>query len=154
MASTYDEILADARREIPEITADEAEKLLAGTDGHVAVDVREKEEFREGHVPGALSLPRGFLEMQVETKVADHDTPLVVYCQSGVRSMLAARQLKAMGYSSVCSMAGGYGEWKGAGHQWEKDFAFTPEQLERYSRHFVRPCVGSEAQADRTNASG
>jgi len=147
MASTYDEILADARREIPEITADEAEKLLAGTDGHVAVDVREKEEFREGHVPGALSLPRGFLEMQVETKVADHDTPLVVYCQSGVRSMLAARQLKAMGYSSVCSMAGGYGEWKGAGHQWEKDFAFTPEQLERYSRHFLLPEVGEEGQA-------
>ncbi len=147
MASTYDEILADARREIPEITADEAEKLLAGTDGHVAVDVREKEEFREGHVPGALSLPRGFLEMQVETKVADHDTPLVVYCQSGVRSMLAARQLKTMGYSSVCSMAGGYGDWKGAGHEWEKDFAFTPEQLERYSRHFLLPEVGEEGQA-------
>jgi molybdopterin/thiamine biosynthesis adenylyltransferase/rhodanese-related sulfurtransferase len=147
MASTYDEILADARREIPEITADEAEKLLAGADGHVAVDVREKEEFREGHVPGALSLPRGFLEMQVETKVADHDTPLVVYCQSGVRSMLAARQLKTMGYSSVCSMAGGYGDWKGAGHEWEKDFAFTPEQLERYSRHFLLPEVGEEGQA-------
>ncbi|NQY91485.1 MAG: molybdopterin-synthase adenylyltransferase MoeB [Deltaproteobacteria bacterium] len=146
MASTYDEILADARREIPEITADEAEKLLAGADGHVAVDVREKEEFREGHVPGALSLPRGFLEMQVETKVADHDTPLVVYCQSGVRSMLAARQLKTMGYSSVCSMAGGYGDWKGAGHEWEKDFAFTPEQLERYSRHFLLPEVGEEGQ--------
>ena len=147
MASTYDEILADARREIAEITADEAEKLLAGADGHVAVDVREKEEFREGHVPGALSLPRGFLEMQVETKVADHDTPLVVYCQSGVRSMLAARQLKTMGYSSVCSMAGGYGDWKGAGHEWEKDFAFTPEQLERYSRHFLLPEVGEEGQA-------
>ena len=147
MASTYDEILADARREIPEITADEAEKLLAGADGHVVVDVREKEEFREGHVPGALSLPRGFLEMQVETKVADHDTPLVVYCQSGVRSMLAARQLKTMGYSSVCSMAGGYGDWKGAGHEWEKDFAFTPEQLERYSRHFLLPEVGEEGQA-------
>jgi molybdopterin/thiamine biosynthesis adenylyltransferase/rhodanese-related sulfurtransferase len=147
MASTYDEILADARREIPEITADEAEKLLAGADGHVAVDVREKEEFREGHVPGALSLPRGFLEMQVETKVADHDTPLVVYCQSGVRSMLAARQLKTMGYGSVCSMAGGYGDWKGAGHEWEKDFAFTPEQLERYSRHFLLPEVGEEGQA-------
>ncbi|HIF63684.1 MAG TPA: molybdopterin-synthase adenylyltransferase MoeB [Deltaproteobacteria bacterium] len=147
MASTYDEILADARREIPEVTADEAEKLLAAADGHVAVDVREKEEFREGHVPGALSLPRGFLEMQVETKVADHDTPLVVYCQSGVRSMLAARQLKTMGYSSVCSMAGGYGAWKGAGHEWEKDFAFTPEQLERYSRHFLLPEVGEEGQA-------
>jgi molybdopterin/thiamine biosynthesis adenylyltransferase/rhodanese-related sulfurtransferase len=147
MARTFQEIVDDARRQIPELSVDEVEKICAGQSGSALLDVREKEEYRAGHLPGSISIPRGFLEMQVEGKLTDKDQPIVAYCQSGVRSLLAGQVLKEMGYTNVSSMAGGYGAWKGGGHDWEQDFQFTADQLERYSRHFLLPEVGEEGQA-------
>jgi molybdopterin/thiamine biosynthesis adenylyltransferase/rhodanese-related sulfurtransferase len=114
---------------------------------HVLLDVREKDEWREGHLEGALSLPRGFLEIKVETSVPEKDTPIVAYCAGGTRSLLAGKILKEMGYRNVSSLSGGYAAWKNAGYKWVQDFQYTPEQLIRYSRHFLLPEVGEEGQA-------
>ncbi len=147
MAKTFQQLVDAARKAVPEVSIDEVDKLLSGQQPAVLIDVREKEEFRDGHLAGALSLPRGFLEMQVEAAVPEKDRPIIAYCQSGTRSLLAGGLLKEMGYSDVRSMAGGYGAWKGAGKPWEQPFRFTQEQLERYSRHFLLGEVGEEGQA-------
>jgi len=111
------------------------------------LDVREKDEYREGHLEGAVSLPRGFLEIKVETTVPEKSTPIIAYCAGGTRSLLAAKQLKEMGYQNVVSMSGGYGAWKSAGFKWVQDHQFTQEQTTRYSRHFLLPEVGEVGQA-------
>ena len=147
MAKTYQELLDDARAKIGELSVDQVATALEQANPPVLVDVREKEEFREGHLPNAISIPRGFLEMQVEGKLPDKDEPVIAYCQSGVRSLFAAKALADMGYADVKSMTGGYGAWKGGGNEWTKPFQFTPDQLNRYSRHFLLPEVGEEGQA-------
>ena len=152
MPKTYQEILDEARRLVPELTADELRRLVDSNSGNVVLDVREKEEYRDGHLAGALSVPRGFLEMQVEGHVPDKQTPIVAYCQSGTRSLLAGRILKEMGYTNVRSLGGGFGAWKNGGFPWVQDHAFTREQVSRYSRHFLLDEVGEAGQAKLLNA--
>jgi molybdopterin/thiamine biosynthesis adenylyltransferase/rhodanese-related sulfurtransferase len=147
MSKSYQQLLEEARKLVVELSVDQVRAALESPTPPVLVDVREKEEFREGHLPGALSVPRGFLEMQIEGKVGDKSTPVVAYCQSGVRSLFAAKALVEMGYRDVRSMTGGYGAWKGAGYRWDKPFQFKGDQLERYSRHFLLPEVGEAGQA-------
>src|SRR5215468_4272642 len=148
MAKTFQDIMADARTEVPELTAQQVNDLLINNGkSHVVLDVREKDEWREGHLEGAVSLPRGFLEIKVESTVPDKNTPIITYCAGGVRSLIAGKALKEMGYQNVTSMAGGYGAWKNAGYKWVQDFQYTPEQQVRYSRHFLLPEVGEEGQA-------
>ena len=152
MAKTFKELMQEARRLVPEWTPDEVKQQLSNGAGFQLVDVREKEEYREGHLPGAISVPRGFLDMRIEEVVSDKRTPIVLYCAGGTRSLLAGRTLKEMGYEDVVSMSGGYGAWKGAGHPWVQDRQFTAEQLTRYSRHFILPEVGEAGQAKLLDA--
>jgi len=147
MAKTFKELMDHARKEITEVSVQEAMDLLAKNGTYLLLDVREKDEYREGHLEGAVSLPRGFLEIKVEQTVPDTSTPIIAYCAGGTRSLLAAKDLKEMGYQNVLSMAGGYTAWKTAGYNWVQDYQFTPEQLTRYSRHFLLPEVGEEGQA-------
>ena len=148
MAKSFKEIMDDARKEVPEVTAQQVNDLIKNNGkSQVILDVREKDEWREGHLEGAVSLPRGFLEIKVENTVPDKNAPIIAYCAGGVRSLLAAKMMKEMGYQNVSSMAGGYTAWKNAGFQWVQDFQYTPEQLVRYSRHFMLPEVGEEGQA-------
>ena len=148
MAKSFQEIMADARKEIPEFTAQQVNDLLNNNGKPtVILDVREKDEWREGHLDGAVSLPRGFLEIKVESTLPDKDTPVIAYCAGGVRSLLAAKMMREMGYQNVSSMAGGYAAWKNAGYKWVQDFQYSPEQLIRYSRHFLLSEVGEEGQA-------
>jgi molybdopterin/thiamine biosynthesis adenylyltransferase/rhodanese-related sulfurtransferase len=152
MAKTFQDIVEEARSLVPELTCDEVRTLSKAKAPPVLLDVREKEEFREGHLPGAVSLPRGFLEIQVEGKVPDKTQPVVAYCQSGTRSLLAGRILREMGYEDVRSMAGGFGAWKNGGFEWAQDRQFTQDQLTRYSRHFLLDEVGEAGQAKLLDA--
>lgn len=152
MAKTFKELMQESRAQVPEWTPQEVRDRLASGGGHVILDVREKDEFREGHLPGAVSLPRGFIDIRVEELVPDKRTPLILHCASGTRSLLAGRTLKEMGYESVVSMSGGYTAWKGAGYPWERDRQFTADQLNRYSRHFLLPEVGEKGQAKLLDA--
>ena len=148
MAKSFQEIMADARKEIPEVTAQQVNELLKNNGkSPVVLDVRESDEWRQGHLEGAIPLPRGFLEIKVESALPDKNAPIIAYCAGGVRSLLAAKAMKEMGYQNVSSMSGGYAAWKNGGFKWVQDFQYTPEQLIRYSRHFLLPEVGEDGQA-------
>jgi len=144
--ATYREHLAATRREIREVTATEAEQLLGAETRPVLVDVRERDEYEQGYIPGALHIPRGNLESRVERAVPDRSTPVVIYCASGNRSVYAAKTLTELGYQDVVSMSGGFQAWKQNGHEWRVPRALNPEQFERYSRHVLIPEVGEEGQ--------
>src|SRR5436853_2871017 len=152
MAKTYKQIMEEARKVVPEVSPDEVKGKLDGGARPVLLDVREKEEVRQGYVPGALSLPRGFLEMRVEEAVPDKNTPIVAYCAGGTRSLLAGRILKELGYTNVASMRGGFTAWKNQGLPVAADRQFTAEQQIRYSRHFLLPEVGEAGHAKLLDA--
>ena len=153
MQRTFKDIMSDARKVVPEVTVDQVKQRLAGNGKQVhLIDVREKEEYREGHLAGSVSVPRGFLEMQIEEKVPERDAEMIVYCQGGTRSLIAGKILKDMGYTNVVSMTGGFGAWKGAGNAWKADRQFSADQLQRYSRHFLLPEVGEAGQAKLLDA--
>jgi adenylyltransferase/sulfurtransferase len=148
MAKSFQELMSEARKDVPELSAQQVNDLLSNNGkSHVILDVRESDEWRQGHLAGAVPLPRGFLEIKVETAIPDKNTPIIAYCAGGVRSLLAGKMLKEMGYQHVTSMTGGYNAWKNGGFKWVQDFQYTPEQLIRYSRHFLLPEVGEDGQA-------
>jgi adenylyltransferase/sulfurtransferase len=148
MAKSFQDIMAEARKEIPEASPQQVNELLKNNGkSPVLLDVRESDEWRQGHLEGAIPLPRGFLEIKVESAIPDKNTPIIAYCAGGVRSLLAAKVMREMGYQNVTSMAGGYGAWKNGGFKWVQDFQYTPDQLIRYSRHFLLPEVGEDGQA-------
>jgi len=146
MAKTSKNILDEARASIKQIDIDEARRMLEKP-GTVLIDVRESDEWRQGHIPQAVGIPRGFLELRVEEKVADHKTPVILQCASGTRSLLAARSLRELGYENVYNMTGGFNAWKDRGLPWTAERVFTSEDITRYSRHFVIPEVGEKGQA-------
>ncbi len=152
MAKTFEQLMSEARKEVKELSVQEVKDLLGKNGKHLLLDVREKEEFREGHLAEAVSLPRGFLEIKVETTVPDQSTPVIAYCAGGVRSLLAAKAMKEMGYKEVFSMSGGYTAWKAAGYKWAEERQFSAEQSTRYSRHFMLPEVGENGQAKLLDA--
>jgi sulfur-carrier protein adenylyltransferase/sulfurtransferase len=125
---------------------DPAEVSELAHEGVAIVDVRETEETATGMLPGARHVPRGYLESRIEGVVPDHSTPVVIYCASGTRSALAAHTLEQLGYEDVRSMTGGITLWKDRGYKVDVPRTFTPEQRERYSRHFLLPEIGVEGQ--------
>lgn len=143
---SYRELLARARAETKEISVEELRALLVAQTPVTLVDVREADEFAEGRIPGALLLPRGQLESQVEALVP-RPSRLVVYCQSGARSALAARSLAELGYTDVQSLAGGFGRWSDAGLPSERPAVLRAAQKARYRRHLTLPEVGEAGQA-------
>jgi molybdopterin/thiamine biosynthesis adenylyltransferase len=143
---TFRELLTQAKARIREVDTAEADAAIAADPTTVVLDVREADEYEQGALPGALHIPRGFLELQVEGKVPDKDTPVVVYCAGGVRSALAAESLQQLGYSNVASMAGGFGKWKNEGRAWRTPQALNAEQRNRYHRHLLLPEVGEAGQ--------
>jgi molybdopterin/thiamine biosynthesis adenylyltransferase/rhodanese-related sulfurtransferase len=140
-------MLARARSEVREWRPLEAEQHIAQEGDLVVVDVREQHEWNAGHIPAALHVPRGFLELQIEEKVPDKSVPVLLYCAGGVRSLLAAQTLQQMGYRQVISMAGGYGAWAAAGLPTETPLSLSEPQRRRYSRHLLVPEVGEAGQA-------
>ncbi|MBI4935633.1 MAG: molybdopterin-synthase adenylyltransferase MoeB [Actinobacteria bacterium] len=143
--ATFRDLLAAAKAEITEVDTATAEARIA--EGWVALDVREPDEYDEGALIGAVHIPRGHLEAQVEGKLLDKTKPVVIYCAGGVRSAFAAKTLTELGYTDVVSMAGGFGRWKDEGRAWKTPVVLTPEQRNRYKRHLLLPEVGSEGQA-------
>ena len=142
--ATFRDLLAAAKAEITEVTPEEAAAHIAA--GHAVLDVREPDEYAEGAIPGAVHIPRGHLESQVEGRLSDKTHPVVIYCAGGVRSAFAARTLQELGYQSVESMVGGFGRWKDEGRDWKQPASLSAEQMNRYKRHLLLPEVGVEGQ--------
>jgi molybdopterin/thiamine biosynthesis adenylyltransferase/rhodanese-related sulfurtransferase len=140
---SYDALLRDLRGAIAEIDA----QGLAGASARPAIiDCREPDEHAQGAIPGAVWIPRGFLEARIEKHVADRAAPIVVYCASGNRSLFAVRTLSELGYTNVRSLAGGFTGWKRAGLPWEMPATLRADQETRYSRHVLLPEVGLAGQ--------
>jgi molybdopterin/thiamine biosynthesis adenylyltransferase/rhodanese-related sulfurtransferase len=142
--ATFRDLLAAAKAEITEVTPEQAAAHIAA--GHAVLDVREPDEYAEGAIPGAVHIPRGHLESQVEGRLSDKTQPVVVYCAGGVRSAFAARTLQELGYQTVESMVGGFGRWKDEGRDWKQPASLSAEQMNRYKRHLLLPEVGLEGQ--------
>jgi sulfur-carrier protein adenylyltransferase/sulfurtransferase len=142
---SYRELLARARAETSEISVEELRALLATGAPVTVLDVREADEFAEGRITCAVLLPRGLLEQRVEALV-QRDARVVLYCQSGNRSALAARSLAELGYAHVQSLAGGFGRWSDAGFPSEKPTVLRADQKARYRRHLTLPEVGEAGQ--------
>ena len=110
----FKDLVADAKKKITEISPADAE-LKAKNGAAVIIDVRDKDEFDENHIPDALNLSRGTIEFEVEEKFPDRNAEIICHCGGGGRSALAAESLQKMGYKNVRSMAGGFRAWKAAG---------------------------------------
>ncbi len=146
MGEVSQQMLRRARGEVQEWNAAEVERRLAAGETFPVVDVREKLEWNDGHIPGAVHVPRGFLELQIEEALPDKSEPVLLYCAGGVRSLLAAETLRQMGYRNPISMAGGYGAWKSAGFPTVLPRTLNDEQRKRYSRHLLVPEVSEAGQ--------
>ena len=147
VARTYRELLTEARKAVPEITSEDLKKKIDAREEFLLIDVRDPDEWRaEGLIPTAIPISRGFLEFKMPQAVPNPETPLVLYCLSGLRSLLAAKALKELGYENVTSLAGGLQRWKMLDYPLVKETSFTTEQVERYSRHFMLPHVGERGQ--------
>ena len=143
---SYRELLQQVKDSIEEVDATQARGLLDAAEPPLLVDVRERDEWAEGHIPGAVHVPRGFLESRIEQVAPDRARPLVLYCAGGVRSAFAAKTLADLGYESVISLAGGFTDWKRNGLPVQLPRSLDAAKRQRYSRHLLIPEVGEEGQ--------
>jgi molybdopterin/thiamine biosynthesis adenylyltransferase/rhodanese-related sulfurtransferase len=139
---SYRELLRRTKNEISEIDTPTARER---TDA-AFIDVRERDEWEEGHIPGAVHVPRGNLESRIESAVPDRSREVILYCASGSRSAFAAKTLAELGYTDVASLAGGFADWKRNGFDVDLPRTLSPERRTRYSRHIAIPEVGEEGQ--------
>jgi molybdopterin/thiamine biosynthesis adenylyltransferase/rhodanese-related sulfurtransferase len=144
MQSSSD-LLRQVRAAITEVSPEEADALRA--EGAVLVDVREQVEWDAGYIPGAVHVPRSYLEQNIESHVPDRATRVVLYCAGGTRSAYGAATLGQLGYTNVVSMSRGIEGWKALGLPTVSPVALTPAQQQRYSRHLLIPEVGAAGQA-------
>ena len=148
---TYRELLAQTKAEIDEIATPQAYERL-GHEPPLFLDVRELDEWQEGHIPGAVHIPRGNLESRIEGLVPDRNREIFIYCAVGSRSAFAAKVLAELGYTDVVSVSGGFTDWKRNGYEFTTPKSLTPAQRSRYSRHLLIPEVGDEGQQKLLNA--
>lgn len=143
---TFDALLRELRVTTIELDAAALAHEQEGGARPALIDVRESDEHAQGMIPGTVHIPRGFLELRIERAVPDRAAPVVLYCATGTRSVLAVRSLAELGYTNVRSLAGGFTGWKRAGLPWEQPLALRPDQETRYSRHTLIPEIGVAGQ--------
>jgi adenylyltransferase/sulfurtransferase len=143
---TLQEILEQARFLVQEIAVDEAHRLLKVGGQTTFLDMREPEELSLGYIKGSVFIRGDELEMQARHLLPDKEAPVVLYCGSGIRSLLTAQTLKEMGYRDVRTLAGGIEAWKAAGYEVVTNGLLTLEQLTHYSRQVILREIGVEGQ--------
>ena len=144
--ATYRELLADVKAEIDEVSTVELHDRLTAGERPLLLDVREQDEWSEGHLPGAIHIERGNLESRVEMMIPDKSREVVIYCAAGARSAFAAKSLHDLGYDVVSSLSGGFADWKRNGFDFQTPRTLSQEQRARYSRHILIPEVGEQGQ--------
>jgi molybdopterin/thiamine biosynthesis adenylyltransferase/rhodanese-related sulfurtransferase len=143
--ASFRDLLASTKASIREVTTAEADELRRAA-GAVVLDVREPDEFEQGTLPDALHIPRGTLETNIEMRVPNKETPLVIICASGNRSAFAAKTLGELGYTDTVSVMGGFNQWKDEGRDWVTPPSLSADQRNRYKRHLLLPEVGETGQ--------
>ena len=144
--SDFKQILNETKKIVREVSVNDVRTKLNPENGCILLDVREADEWEQGHLDHATFLPRGFLEMRAAKLLTEKDRPIVVYCAAGVRSAFAAKTLQDMGYSDVSSMAGGFNQWKASGFPFVMPETIGKDAMARYSRHLLVPEVGEKGQ--------
>jgi molybdopterin/thiamine biosynthesis adenylyltransferase/rhodanese-related sulfurtransferase len=147
MAKSYADLFSEVRERVRTIPLDALKARLDAGTPTTLVDVREQHEFNAGFIPGAVHIPRAFLESQAESKLPNRDAPIVLYCAAGTRSAFAAKTLSEMGYTDVTSANPGFTRWKDVRYPVETPPTLTEAQRDRYSRHLMLPEVGDVGQA-------
>jgi molybdopterin/thiamine biosynthesis adenylyltransferase/rhodanese-related sulfurtransferase len=142
----YRELLAQLRAETEEVDASSLHAELDAGQRPELVDVRSQGEWDEGHLPGAHHMGRDYLESRMERTLPDRDTPVVLYCENGNRSLMAAKTLRELGYTQVRHLSGGFSDWKRDGYEIVVPQSLTPAQRQRYARHLLVPEVGEAGQ--------
>src|SRR6476661_8454137 len=139
------EVLRQIKSRIDEV--DPAVVREQVSNGATVIDVREPEEWAAGHIPGAVHVPKSYLESRIEGAVPNRSQHVILYCASGNRSAWATRTMvDDLGYDNVESMTGGFTLWKDRGYEVDTPRTLTAEQRERYSRHLLLPEIGLEGQ--------
>ena len=113
---TLDELLAEARETVGQISQEE---LTDAGDSVILLDVRDEPDYEKEHLPNAVSLPRGYIELDIDEVAPEEDAHIVTYCGGGTRATLSAHTLKNMGYQNVSVLKGGFRGWKTAGLETE-----------------------------------
>ncbi len=144
--ASFRDLLRETKSRIQEVDTAEAAADIESA-GTVVLDVREPDEYEQGALPGAIHIPRGHLESQVEGRIPDRGAHLVVYCAGGTRSAFAADTLSQLGYTDVVSVIGGFNQWKDEGRPWRTPVTLTADQRNRYQRHILLPEVDVAGQA-------
>lgn len=143
--ASFRELLNEVKGRIREVDTESAEAAMSSS-GTLVLDVREPDEYEQGALEGAIHIPRGHLESQIENRITDREAQIVIYCAGGTRSAFAAETLAQLGYSDVVSMAGGFNKWKNEGRAWKVPKVLVAEQRNRYHRHLLLPEVGEAGQ--------
>ena len=150
MSATFETLVADAEAASNGLSPADAQEKIS-SNGTLLVDVREREDYIEGYIPGAENVPRGFLELRIEGIDNDRDRSIIVYGAEG-QGPLAAKALQDMGYTDVAYIAGEIDGWKDAGLDITGDRALNKAEVQRYSRHLLIPEVGERGQGKLLDA--
>ncbi|MBI3726353.1 molybdopterin-synthase adenylyltransferase MoeB [bacterium] len=143
---SFPEWRSQLQREIPEVLARDVARSREQGEEVVLLDVRTREEWDQGHAPGAIHIDRGYLELKAEQIVPDKSKRVVCYCAGGTRSLFAAQALRTLGYQRVESLTKGFGGWKEAGLPFDMPAKLTEADRRRYLRHLAIPEVGEAGQ--------
>lgn len=146
MTTTFQDLLAAVKAEITEISVLDLSDRLSGSSAPLLIDIREPDEQVDGVIAGSHAVPRGFLELRVESIQPERSAPVALICAGGTRSALGARTLQQLGYLDVVSVAGGVGAWRRAGLPLEVVRQLTLDQRSRYARQIVLPQMGEAGQ--------
>ncbi|NRA46748.1 MAG: molybdopterin-synthase adenylyltransferase MoeB [Oligoflexales bacterium] len=149
---TFQSLLSLAKEQVPELNPVELKSRIDSKEPLTLLDVREGEEFRQGYIPGSINVPRGFLELQVESKIPDKQSPIALYCAGGTRSLLAGLTLKKMGYQFIISLAGGFNGWAKESLPVTIPKVLSEKERKRYNRHLKIPEIGEEGQLKLLNS--
>ena len=147
----FESLVAQAESTTTGLTPEEAQKKLQSGDAILLLDVREREGYSKGYIPGAQNVPRGFLELRIEGIENSRDANIIVYGAPG-QGPLAARALQDMGYQNVSYIKGDYDAWIVAGYETERDRPLSKAEVQRFSRHLLIPEVGEKGQGKLLDA--
>ena len=145
-------LLDKLRQQTKEVNSAEAMRMRQSDARIKLIDIRNHDEISEGMIAEAYVIPRSPFEMQIESFVPARDTPLIIYCAGGIRSLLAADALRTLGYTDVYSMSDGFNGWKTAGLPWHKPSVLQADERVRYRRHLSIPEVGEAGQLALKNS--
>src|SRR4051812_40185967 len=151
--ASFRELLQQAKRAVREVDTAMADEMRTQP-GAVVLDVREPDEYEQGAIPGALHIPRGQLESNVESRISDRATPVIVHCAGGTRSAFAAKTLQELGYTDVVSVAGGFNKRKDEGRPRAAPPPLSGGQRHRHQRPPLPPPVGGKGQEKLPDSKG